>query len=139
MRTTYEAKLDVTNEKAVQAEIEKRWSCNLHKMPKAQHIDWVATRGKQATAFIELKCRTNKRHQYPTLMLSFSKWMHGIQMASAAAIPFLLVIRWLDGTYYLKVTDSTPMRVEHGGRQDRGDWQDMEPVVQIDINLFRPL
>jgi len=105
----------------------------------AYYIDWVFLRNQKPVAIAEVKCRTNPREQYPTLMLSLAKWMHGKQLAKELAVPFLVVIKWTDGIFWHEVTDKSLISHGFGGRTDRNDDQDVEPVVYIPINLFRKI
>lgn len=137
MRKRYENPASLAAEQEVAQVLEDRWKCKLAKMPIAYHIDWMAIRQDKPVAFMELKCRTNPRQQYPTFMLSLAKWQHGIQMADIANIPFIVSVRWTDGLFYLPVDNDTPFDLGYGGRKDRGDWQDMEPVVYVPTNIFK--
>lgn len=137
MRKRYENPASLEAERLVATTLESRWNCKLAKMPIAYHIDWMALRDNKPVAFMELKCRTNPREQYPTFMLSFAKWQHGIQMGSTAAVPFIVSVQWTDGLFYLPVDNTTPFDLGYGGRKDRGDWQDMEPVVYVPTSLFK--
>ena len=56
-------------------------------------------------------------------------------------IPFIFVVQFDD---YIGVADMSDLyidaeyypRVKMGGRDDRGDWQDTEPVIHIPTNKF---
>lgn len=137
-RPMYESARDRENEAAVAAILAPRWKSEAQKLPMAYYIDWLMMRGGKPVACMEVKCRNNPRAQYPTLMLSLAKWMHGLQFSELMGIPFLVAVQWTDGIFWHKA-GSFPVSFGFGGRKDRGDSQDMEPVVFIPTDAFVPL
>lgn len=135
-RPLYESASDLTNEQRVAAQLSAKWKADFHKLPKSYHIDWMAYRDGKPVCFIELKCRQNERAAYPTFMVSLAKWMHGKELAREVGVPFFIVVDWTDGTFFLNVEDQ-PVSYGFGGRKDRNDEQDMEPVVFIDVSYFK--
>ena len=81
MRPIYETQFDLARENEVKDTLKVMWGVEFNKLPIAYHVDWMVTRNGEAKAFAELKCRNNPRRQYPTLMLSLHKWMHGKDLA----------------------------------------------------------
>ena len=57
-------------------------------------------------------------------------------LASATGKSVLLVVQWSCGTIAYLDLDCQPDRVEWGGRSDRGDGQDMEPVNHYTMERF---
>ena len=91
-------------------------------------------------AVVEVKNRACKRHKYPTYMISVDKWMAGLSMQSYIKLPFILVVSWDDEIGYLNCYEHlNEINVNMGGRKDRNDAQDIEPVVHIPIYLFETL
>jgi len=70
-------------------------------------------------------------------MLSLNKIIHGMELARATDKPFLVVVEWNDMVGWHKVEKVHSIRM--GGRVDRGDWQDIEPVVHIPVTDFKQL
>ena len=136
MRPIYETSADLQREKEVQETLYLMWEVEFHKLPRAYHIDWMLTKKNETKAFAELKCRNNSRHQYPTLMLSMHKWMHGKSMAQEINGQFLVIVKWTDGIFYHK-QGWCDVTYGVGGRKDRGDSQDIEPVVYIPTDFFK--
>ena len=138
MRPIYETDADLQREKEVQEALFLMWEVDFHKLPRAYHVDWMLTKRGEAKAFAELKCRNNPRSQYPTLMLSMHKWMHGKAMAQEIGGKFLVIVKWSDGIFY-HTQGWCDVTYGVGGRKDRGDWQDIEPVVHIPVTDFKQL
>jgi hypothetical protein len=136
MRPLYESSKDLENEQSVAAALSQAWGCSLNKLPMSYHVDWVLESEGKLCAFAELKCRNNPRSKYPTLMLSLNKWVRGCELAKYSGVPFILVVRWSDGLFWIKHTD-TPITTGIGGRHDRNDKQDIEPVVYINTEHFK--
>jgi hypothetical protein len=139
MRQLYESKEDRSNEREVASRLASIKACDFKKLPMAYYIDWVFLRNQKPVAIAEVKCRSNPSTQYPTLMLSLAKWMHGKQLAKELSVPFLVIIRWTDGIFWHEASDKSLISHGFGGRTDRNDDQDVEPVVYIPINHFRKI
>jgi len=141
-RPTYENEASLKSEANTAFEIEKAWKAQLVKMPMKSKIDFLMKRASdlEPKAFIETKNRACKRHQYPTYMISLDKWVAGLNMEMHTKLPFILVVNWDDEIGYLKCNEVVgAITVNMGGRSDRGDAQDIEPVVHIPIYLFKTL
>lgn len=134
-RPLYESQADLQNEVQVAEHLNKVWGCKFHKLPMSYSVDWMIIRDKPV-AFAELKCRKNDSTKYLTLMLSLNKWVKGSQFANELDIPFLIICRWNDGLFYHTVGESE-VTYGIGGRTDRGDSQDTEPVVYIPVTSFK--
>jgi len=137
-RPIYETQKDLTREKSIGDVLARVWKAELHKLPRSYHVDWMITKNKQVKAFAELKCRNNASNQYPSLMLSLHKWMHGKQLAAEVSGDFLIIVQWQDGLFYFKES-GFDVTYNFGGRKDREDDQDMEPVVHIPVNYFKQI
>ena len=98
----------------------------------------MITRNNKVLGFAELKCRNNNRKQYPSLILSLNKWIHGKQLAAEVSGGFLIIVQWKDGLFYFKES-GLHVDYDFGGRKDRGDDQDMEPVVKIPVDYFKEI
>jgi hypothetical protein len=137
MRPIYETESDLEKEREIGKSLSRAWKASLHKLPRAYNVDWMlVNEDGQAKAFVELKSRSNRSTQYPTLMLSLHKWMHGKAMAKEIGGVFLIVVKWTDGLYYHRQGDCE-VTYGVGGRTDRGDAQDVEPVVHIPVDAFK--
>ena len=88
--------------------------------------------------FVEVKIRTTPMNAYKTYLVSSAK-MENLQ-ASAAGHKAALLVRWTDAmaVYYVQ-PEGVPadVRVEMGGRRDRGQTNDIELVWHIPIYKFK--
>lgn len=138
MRPTYETQADQDHESQVVDLLCKAWNCTAHKTPKFYGVDWSLGQGKQVKAMAEIKFRTAS---YPTYILSLHKFVEMCTSALASGIPYLLVVCWPEGgkrvVRYIKVEQGVNDRVVHGGRTDRGDAQDVEPLAEIAMDKFK--
>lgn len=135
MRPLYESAKDLSNELRVSSVLKDCWDAEFVKLPMAYHVDWAIVRGPQIKAFAEFKRRHNPKTRYPTFMLSLNKWRNGKNMAAELGVPFLVIVEWDDGLYYCDSKNAGP-NYGIGGRSDRGDSQDQEPVVFIPTQAF---
>ena len=70
-------------------------------------------------------------------LLSLQKWIAARNMSLSTAVPFILVVKTLDGVYYAAFdTDFLPDNLLVRGRKDRGDWQDIEPCILLKTHRF---
>jgi hypothetical protein len=136
MRPLYESSFDLKNENDVSEQLSDLWDCTFHKLPISYHIDWMLMKNNKSVAFAELKTRKNSSKQYPTLLLSLAKWIYGNHLSKATSLPFLIIAKWTDGIFYVN-SNNAKVTFGIGGRTDRNDNQDIEPVVYIDINSFK--
>ena len=101
------------------------------KLPLGYEIECAVEVDGKVVGFCEFKRRHNKRHRYPTLILSLRKYKQLISYSYFES-PAKLYVRWddFDAVHVVRPQKIT-YDIEWGGRTDRGDWQDREPVVHI--------
>ena len=77
------------------------------------------------------------KDQYDTYMISVGKVMSAHSLTKATSLPCLLVVRWSDAIGWIDLEMTAQKYVGWGGRVDRKDAQDMEPVLHYDIEAFK--
>jgi hypothetical protein len=135
MRPLYESAHDRMNESNVSDTLSSAWKCKFVKLPISYHVDWMLLRNNEIVAFAELKTRKVSSTQYPTLILSLNKWMKGLDLANTTGKPFIIIAKWTDGIFYFFARPDG-VTFGYGGRIDRNDSQDMEPVAFINTKNF---
>lgn len=138
-RPMYESQVDLTHENKMKTLLEAKWNCTLHKVPLKYQVDWLAMRGKDPMAFVEFKHREKLSiDAYPRYMISLDKWMKAKQLCKEVEIPFIMVITFTEGTYYGVFSHNGLHDVTYGigGRYDRGDAQDVEPMIYLPLKKF---
>lgn len=138
-RPIYESQVDLTHENKMKTFLEAKWNCTLHKVPLKYQVDWLAMRGKDPMAFVEFKHRDKLSiNAYPRYMISLDKWMKAKQLCKEVEIPFIMVITFTEGTYYGVFAHNSLHDVTYGfgGRYDRGDAQDVEPMIYLPLKKF---
>lgn len=136
MRPRYETASDLTKERQAVERFLDSFPVDAEavKLPMQYRMDFCIVSGGNASAFVEVKCRTNKMHAYPTYMISLSK-MVAAAAYSRLGITCILLVQWSDKSGWVKI-DPDGWSIKWGGRRDRADWQDSEPVVHIPISDF---
>lgn len=132
----YESKEDLANEKEVANFLSSKTGFVFHKLKIAYHVDWLVMDKGKPKYVAEIKRRFNPSTEYPTLMLSLQKWMKGKEMAAEMNIEFVLIIKWNDGLFSYKA-EKDGVTYGFGGRYDRDDPQDQEPMVFIPVSKFK--
>ena len=137
-RPVYETEADRERERAVQQYIIGKVDCLWEEAPPRDCIDgYLRHPSGDLAAVVEIKIRTNRSTTYDTYMLSAYKWRNGLYRAKTMNVPFMLVVKFIDGVYYTVVEDKYPTSL--GGRYDRADRFDAEECAYIPMDKFRPL
>lgn len=138
MRQSYKSERDRQNEHVVASNLAAHIRLTPRKIAsKFYPCDYAFLRKDRIIAMAEIKYRDRG---YPTLMLSLHKWQQNLLLAQASGVPVLLV--WSlprDGNRVVLYTRIVPERqfiVGMGGRLDRGDEQDIEPVIYLNQGEF---
>ena len=137
MRPIYESETDLRNERQIIDGLNEAWRTQSSKLPRSYGLDYALTRGGRVTAFVEIKCRTIPSWTYDTYMISLAKVLKAKSLGNNVEVPALLVVRWNDMVGYVDLRP-VALDVQMGGRTDRGDAQDIEPVCMIPIKDFTP-
>lgn len=140
MRPTYETEGDKNREAKVIDSLCAVWECNATKLPKFYKQDWALTSvGGTVRALVEVKCRTHPRERYPTLILSLEKWLALAMLSEHTNAKGILAVQFSDGIFWMVAKPQPQWRIAIGGRTDRNDPDDVEPVVHIPTNSLKPL
>lgn len=142
-RPLYETTADRTRESEVADVLCERWRCWRRKLPIAYGLDYALGRERRVCAFMEIKVRNyslQRIDELGGLMLSLAKWERARSLNKATGFPFSLAVGVSDGIF--TATFRTPscfdgFPVAWGGRTDRYDWQDKEPIVLIETQRFK--
>jgi hypothetical protein len=145
MRPTYETSDHLALETAVANRVGKAWGATPTKLPKFYKCDWALTRGDSVEAFIEVRCRNFTYEKYPTIIISSEKWAYLVNRDKTLHRPFFFCVRFADDKiYYVRPSHLADAKFvvkmggrTAGGKNDRGDWQDIEPVVHIPTEAFK--
>lgn len=134
MRPRYERPRDLVNERKVAERMAQR-GIELRKLPISYRLDFAMFRDGKLRGFAEVKTRNNRHDSYPTLMISLGKVMAARQLAEVSETRSVLLVQYLDGLYWCNF--ASPFEVAMGGRWDRGDDDDVEPVAHFPSEAFK--
>lgn len=139
-RKLYETKKNLKDEQNFAKDLEKYFKVNLIKLPIQYGLDFIALdlKNKKPKFFLELKERKCKHNTYPTYIISLSKFLKSKEIYRSLYKHSYLCVRWTDASGYicLDEIDDDDVDITIGGRYDRNDWQDVEPLINIDIGKF---
>ena len=136
-RPLYESARDRVNESDVAGAIARAWGLAARKLPMQYRIDFALLDGDSIEAFLEVKDRSRYRSDaFPTLILSAAKYEAALSLSRSFGLPVFLAARWADRTGVRLIQPERTLRLVLAGRRDRGDWQDMEPCVALDVAGF---
>jgi hypothetical protein len=134
-RPIYETEDDLSNERRVANLLERKWKCNLVKLQPRDEFDFAAVREDTVTGFVEVKHRQVPTWQYPNYFISMKKILAAHQTFQATGIAVVLAVQFNDALGFTAIS-SKKYPVKMGGRYDRGDPQDVEPVSFIPLADF---
>ena len=135
MRPLYESRSDLTSEKKIIDYVSQSWNVVYYKLPISYKIDYAFYRNENLIGFAEVKCRSHKFGTFPTYIISLSKVMEARRLARETNTKSLLIVSWLGALAYLDFFSDH--QVKHGGRSDRNDWQDQEPMCHFYLKHFK--
>lgn len=138
-RPRYETDADLAAESSAAVVIEAAWGVKVTKIPDSYGADWMIERDGKHVGWGEYKRRSMTWGQYPTIVLSVRKVADLIRLADVAGRS-LFFVEADDGMRYASVLAHDEFRIEIGGRTCRTrDAADVEPVVQIPVDRFKPV
>lgn len=141
-RPLYETAENLKQEKAVADFASRKWGCSFAKLKKAYALDYAIIRDKKVVSFAEIKCRKYSMEKLDSMggfMISLHKWIEAKNICQVSSVPFSLIIKTEDGVWLHKTEDFSNDGVIIGGRYDRGDSQDVEPVVLLKSDRFKKI
>jgi hypothetical protein len=139
MRLIYERPEDIAAERTALDRACEVWRCSAEKLPMKYELDYLLLREGKGVAWLEIKSRTNEYLAYPTYMISLGKVMAARRLSEASQLPSFLLVQWSDVCGYVRLDSLLDFRTAVGGRTDRGDEQDIEPVALIPVGEFARL
>jgi len=143
-RPRYENSSHRIAEKEFQSDIEGLTGCELRKLDWRKYgWDFAMFDGDHLVRWVEMKCRAFKMGTFPDYMISSYKWAKGVNLLLATSRPISLAVRLLDNDYWfhygIPEHGLMTLRLGWGGRTDRGDPFDMEPMIYIPFEHFEPM
>jgi hypothetical protein len=138
MRPKYETPEHRDKEQIFISRLTDKWNVNPLKLPLHYSLDYLLLQktSNAAKAWVELKIRTNKMDVYPAYMISFYKILSAKQLSEASVLPAFLAVQWKDKAAALRIDKLENFSLTKGGRRDRNDTSDLEPVAMIPIINF---
>lgn len=144
-RPRYETEQDLAAEEFIGSEFAKAFNGSLRKLPDPPRysLDCGVFRDGKMIAIIEVKSRSRWRPEFRDVILGLSK-VRELFVCGLMGIPAYFVVCLPHGGSRRIIYAQIDHRIEDwhitwGGRTDRNDSQDVEPVVHIPIGAFREL
>lgn len=141
MRPLYENLSTVVDEVEFFRSLSRHEDYNCYKfrkLPLGYEIECSMENRGSIHGWCEFKRRHVNRRDYPTLILSLHKYRKLVSYSGRQES--LLFVRWNDEDAVHHIySGEIEYEIKIGGRKDRGDWQDIEPVVHIPVEAFVPL
>ena len=144
-RPIYETEQDLASEREVAGMLAERFNCLFSKMPIRYNLDYALKKtDDRCIGYCEIKSRKYSMAEIDNFggyLMSVGKWASAKNLCESSCVPFLLAVRTTDGVWAAKfkphTNDFRPDGVLVRGRKDRGDWQDVEPCVLLNVSRFK--
>ncbi len=157
----YETEKDRLNERKFLSKIKAKFKCSAIKLPYDWQIDYIMSRKGEASCFAELKTRTHRSTDYPSVIISehkakkalwYSKhlgpWekrfdeslLRGDDISDIKHVPFVYFVRFTDKDYWGKVTEDMFKGLESkklSARNHAENHLDTEWIRYIPISLMK--
>ena len=133
----HETEADRRAEWEIVNELLARWGARAKKLHLKYKLDFMVYKSNKAIAWVEAKDRPTWEG-YETYLLGFHKWCGAHQYLSFSRLPTVIAVR-LKGqlmTYNVAPYDLGEFDIREGGRMDRDETADIEPVIHIPIEKF---
>lgn len=140
MRPLYESEQNRLDEREAARKIALRKGWQIQKLPMQYRLDYaLVDHAKTVKAFLEVKRRHNLRAKYDTFMISLSKYTAALHLTHDTGVPCWFAVQWDDSLELWRVREEMAVQFSVGGRVDRNDSEDIEPVVLIPVSYFKQL
>lgn len=136
MRPAYETQQTLELERLAITSFAEQFDVQPIKLPIAYHIDYACLSGELLMFWAEVKCRKYPHNAFETFSISAKKILNGLHLRHLSGKGFYLVVQWTNALGYVQVTRELSQDIRFGGRKDRADWQDQEPMVHIPVDQF---
>ena len=137
VRQVYETEGDRQRQRTVEKAIETMWNVKAVQLPRSYRLDNAFLRNKRIVFWGEIKVRSNEAKAYAHYMISAAKLMAMVEFERSTQLPVALFVQFTDKLLYVRTGLSCAEWYEMGGRTDRGDKEDIEPVAEIPIGFFK--
>jgi hypothetical protein len=141
MRPNYETQADRNREFVAKRQLGDIFGpcMTVVKLHKHYIIDFVVLDNKKIVAVCEFKTAKYSIGKYPTFMMSLNKWNKGLEYFNLHNVPFYILAKYTEGFYLHEYSPSVKYWIELGGRRDRDDPLDIEPIIRVKTEDFRYL
>ena len=142
MLKDYYTNYHYANEESLRVYLEKLYNVTLKRNKTLYKYDISVVKNGVVTGLLELKDRSHYFGRYDTYTVSLDKIREGIVYTLYLGIPCTLVVRFSCGTiasYRIKSEQVKSFDITYGGRNDRNDPNDLEPLVNIPLTFFKVL
>ena len=145
-RPLYETQQDKIAEARVAKKIADKWGCKPIKLRPTYIVDYALISANGFVSFMEVKCRNYTMSEMDKMggfMISLDKLAKGIQLARVGKAYFTIAVSAKGVIYYYDIKSDNMLDchdgLSFGGRTDRDDPQDVEPVALMKAGRFLKL
>ena len=157
VRPQYENSASLAHEWGVGKMIEEAWGGRVRKLPKAYGLDFALLDDEDADpvefslfsrggdhgllCMVEIKGARYSVTRHADALVALQKWRTAYEWRRATGLPIYFVWGYSDDVRWYEIDGPPviPACIRWGGRVDRDDVADKEPLVRIPVNALHPL
>jgi len=137
-RAIYENADDRARESEVIKAFSKRFWVDYLSLPVLSVADYIVMhKDGRMLSIVEIKSRTTPKDEYPTYFIGKRKAGDLVVVATKLKLEPVLVVDFSDCSTWVNLRRDPFEEVRPGGRYDRGDTQDEEPMLHIPTEKLR--
>lgn len=129
---------DKSSEDELRKYLGDKWHCHIYPFGRLCPIDFYAIKDGRIVGLLELKTRHHQSGKYSTVFLNFRKWTALIMGKIGMGVPALFVVKFDDSVKYIEIGNVDATKIRMGGTNGIvKSHTDVEPVIEVDINLMK--
>mgnify|MGYP003133790855 FL=1 len=136
MFVCHETKENFDNEQTLADFLAKQWNCTMQRQRKYAQFDFVALKGKEIKAYVEMRERKIPHDKYPNCYINAGKLLTAKSLTDLFNIPCLFAVSWSDRIGYVNLNQKFKMEFSAQYWGTRTDPTDVEAIGLIPISSF---
>ena len=140
MKPTYESSYimqDKINEEIVASLISKKWKCDMVRQGHYDSFDYIAMRGDNIVAFIELRSRSHDYGEFKDCFISLTKLLRANELKQTTGLPCFFVVSWLDRSGWVNLDQIFKLKRSGKKWSRRNNPEISELLGSIPIDKFK--
>jgi len=129
---------DWQNEIRIAEYLEFAWQCEMEKQPKFSTFDYIAKRGNEVMAFVEIRCLNNAFDRYACSYINLKKLLEARLLESATQTKCLFVVEFTDCLAFCRLNKKLRL-VKSLATWKRRNPDELDEIAMIPMRQFQKI